>query len=291
MVSIVGFCALVGAESARAEMFGVHYLGNATSDTVTGTAGVVPISGWNNVDQSSFGSGTILSSGGTFSATLTLSGSGAGFGWNSGMTGDGGNGSLLNGYNDAGINNPSTSTITGLTGTTYDVYLYTFADTARPGNGGDWLPNYTVNGTTYYTATMGGGGTFSGFIEGGITFVNSNTFPTSLTYGNYIKISGVSTVGNSITITTNGDNQSWRSPFNGFELVAVAVPEPSSTALILTGLALVGFMRRRSISLPVQWDPEGEAHEAGPTIAMHGTYFSPFSFFFAAEIGNAIFLI
>jgi hypothetical protein len=255
MVSIIGFFAFVDGESARAEMFGVHYLGNATSDTVTGTAGVVPISGWNNVDQSTFGSGTILSSDGLFSATLALSGSGAGFGWNSGMTGDGGNGSLLNGYNDAGINNPSASTITGLTSATYDVYLYTFADTARPGNGGDWLPNYTVNGTTYYTATMGGGGAFSGFIEGGITFVNSNTFPTSLTYGNYIKISNVSTVGNAITITANGDNQSWRSPFNGFELVAVVVPEPSTWAMMIVGVGVIGFMRRRSISR----DPEGEA--------------------------------
>lgn len=232
---------LATAARAKAESFGVNFLGNTTADLVTGTAGVVPISGWNNINNGTFTSGTVTSSDSLFSATLTLSGAGKGNGWNNGTTADGGNGSLMRGYNDAGINNPSTSTLSGLTGSAYTLYVYCQGDATRPGNGGDWLPNYTINGTTYYTATLGG--SFSSFVEGGITFANNNTYPPSLTYGNYLKIENVSPIAGTITISANADNQTWRSPFNGFELVVV--PEPSSAALIFGWLAVLGLVRRR----------------------------------------------
>ena len=206
---------------AQAESFGIHFLGN-DANQVTGIAGVKPVSGWNNIANSSFTSGSISSSDGLVSATLAMSGNGRTLGWNSGITADGGSGSLMRGYNDAGVNNSVTDTISGLTGSAYSVFLYTQGDTKRPANGTDGLPNYTINGTRYYTATMGGGGTFPGFKQGGVTFANSNTYPTALTYGNYIEIDNVVPVNGAITISANSDNGAWRSPLNGIEIVAGA---------------------------------------------------------------------
>jgi hypothetical protein len=204
---------------ARAESFGIKFLGNSAT-TVNGSAGVIAITGWNNIAISNFTAGTVWSSDGSVSATLTRSGPGAANTWHSGSAGDGGNGSLLDGYNDLQKNSPAMNIISGLTGSSYTVYLYTAADTARPSNNGDWLPNYTVNGTVYCTATVDGNGAFLGLIQGGVTAVNNNTYPPALASGNYIEIDNVVPVGGVITITANSDNRTWRSPLNGIEIVA-----------------------------------------------------------------------
>ncbi len=107
-----------------------------------------------------------------------------------------------------------------MTATSYTVYLYTAADAPRPGNNGDWLPNYTVNGTSYYTATLNGNGAFLGLVQGGVTAVNNNAYPPAITYGNYIEIDNVIPVDGAITISANSDSRTWRSPLNGIELVA-----------------------------------------------------------------------
>ncbi|MGC3956964.1 MAG: hypothetical protein QM813_03050 [Verrucomicrobiota bacterium] len=109
------------------------------------------ISGWTNIATASFTSGTIWSSDGLVAATLTRTGPGRGNIWHSGAAPDGGNGSLLDGYNDGMKNSPATNIISGLTGSSYTVYLYTAGDAARPANTTDWLPNYTVNGVQYCT--------------------------------------------------------------------------------------------------------------------------------------------
>ena len=128
------------------QSFGIKFLGN-TTDAVTGTAGVLPISGWNNIADATYTVGTIYSSDGTVSATLTRSGPGMANTWNSGAFSDGENDSLMDGYQDAGQNGgPATNVISGLAGSAYDVYLYTGGDVARPSSGTDYLPNYTING-------------------------------------------------------------------------------------------------------------------------------------------------
>ncbi len=216
------FAAVVFAPSLPAvntpQMFGVKFLGN-TTDAVTATAGVVPISGWNNVADASFTTGNILSSDGAVSATLTRSGSGRTKTWNSGAYPDGGNGSLMNGYNDPAPNTPATSVISGLTGAAYDVYLYTGGDIARPSSATDWLPNYTVNGTAYYTATLDGYDARLKMIQGVPVSQNSSTYPTTLVPGHYLKIDSVAPVGGTITISANSDNRTNRSPLNGIQIV------------------------------------------------------------------------
>lgn len=209
--------------SAEAESFGIKFLGN-TTDLVTGTAGVAPISGWNNITNTSVSSGIILSSDGSVSANWSLSGGGSANGWHSGTASDGANSSLLNGYMDLGTANSATMTISGLTGASYTVYVYTEGDAKRPGNGGDWLPNYTVNNQTNFTATINGA--FTSFIQGGTVLANNNTYPPGITYGNYTEFDNVAPQGGTITVSAGLDSRTWRSPMNGIELVQAAVVRP-----------------------------------------------------------------
>lgn len=166
MVTAALFFTLAGG-AANAESFGIKFLGN-TTDMVTNSAGVVPISGWTNIANTTFTSGTIRSSDGAVLALLTMSGSGRANGWNSGTGADGGDGSLMRGYCDAKGNSPVTVTISGLTtNACYTIYLYTQGDGQRPGSGTDWIPNYTINGSTIYTPTIAP--SFKRFIQGGMS--------------------------------------------------------------------------------------------------------------------------
>lgn len=242
---------LSGAGLAHAESWGVKFLGRTTStnyaagpDLVTGTAGVVPSPGWNNItnyqDSTGYGftTGTIKSSDGSLTATLTISGTtkgqGNSGGWQSGAPSDGGNGSLANGYLDLGANigGAETNVVSGLTGSSYTLYVYNYSDASHPGNGGDYLPNYSANGITYYAPQYGSGATswnvdnvpvggpFTGWKKAKATLVNYNSrVPNTNDFGNYLEIDNVVPVGGSITFVGQQSNQSWRSPLDGFQLV------------------------------------------------------------------------
>ena len=243
-------------QTANAQNFGVNFLGNTPSDPITGAAGVVSLTGWNNIANQTYTSGTITAD--NFStANLTLSGSAAN-GWRSSGTGNGGNGSLMDGYMDITAGGTGTAVISGLvSGQLFDIYLYTFGDQVRPSNGGDKLPNYSVNGTTYYVPTLGVGtstfnataatvgGSFSGFIRATTYNANFNTATANASdFGNYIKIQNVAATGGILTIAAGSDTTTWRSPLNGIELVAV--PEPTTLALSAVGLTMLGLIRRRN---------------------------------------------
>jgi hypothetical protein len=248
---------------ARAELWGVKYLGRTTSTNdsvaiggtgpslVTGVAGVVPISGWNNITNYldstgvSYTNGTIFSSDGSLTATLTISGSvkgdGSG-GWQSGSTNDGGDGSLADGYLDLGANigaGAVTNIISGLTGSSYTLYVYNYSDASHPGNGGDYLANYSANGIIYYAPQYGNGpttydaagvpvgGPFSGWIKATATLINYNTPVANTNYfGNYLEIDNVQPVNGVIKFIGQANNQSWRSPLDGFELVLNTTEQP-----------------------------------------------------------------
>jgi hypothetical protein len=246
---------------ANAESFEIKFLGNS-STTVNGSAGVVYVSGWTNIATATFTSGIIWSSDGSASATLTRSGPGKANLWHSGSAGDGGNGSLLDGYNDCSPNSSSTNVIGGLTGPSYTVYIYAAGDAAHPADNTQWLPNYTVNGTAYYTATVNGNGAFRGLVQGGITMVNNNTYPTSLAYGNYIEIDNVAPVAGKITISANSDNRTWRSPLNGIEIVAspkaplIQVP-PVAQRLYTNGVAQFSAVVQGVAPLFYNWCKNG----------------------------------
>lgn len=202
----------------KPQRFGIKFLGN-TTDPVTTTAGAVPAAGWNNIANGSFTTGSILSSDGQASATLTISGSGGDNTWRSGVYPDGGNFSLVYGYQDAGRGAPATNVISGLTASAYDVYLYTAGETIRPNSATDYLSNYTINGTTYYTSSKDGRSALWNLVEGTTVSTNSNAYPSALVPGHYIRINKVVPVGGAITVAANTDNLSYRSPLNGIQLV------------------------------------------------------------------------
>jgi hypothetical protein len=249
--------ALTGMQAGAQTSFGVNFLGN-TTDNVTGTAGVVPIGNWNNI-ASSFTSGTVLGSDGSTAATLTLSGALPGDGgWHSGSTADGGNGSLVDGYLDLGQNNGGSGTLTmsGLTGSLYNVYVYIYSDGSHPGNGGDYLPNYAINGITYYAPQLGNGtttynttstsvgGAFTGFMQATTYAANFNTATANASdFGNYIEIANVAPISGVITITGEADTTSWRSPLDGFQITPV--PEPTVAGLSLLGSLFMLVAARR----------------------------------------------
>ena len=228
------------ASRAHAESFGVNFLGTIPGSTVTNSAGVIPQTNWNNITVGSYGSGTILSGDGLVSATLTIKGNTNAI-WRTGVANDGGNGSLMNGYLDLGANRggPETNIVSGLTGSVYTVYIYNQADARRPQNGGDWLPNYNVNGVAFCTA-MVGGNTFTGFVQGGITLENTNTYPPLVAYGNYIQIDNVVPNAAKITIIGENDSRTWRTAFNGFQIVlntSVTPPGISAQSASSTNIA------------------------------------------------------
>jgi xylan 1,4-beta-xylosidase len=232
--ALVVFFAVFGCGNTgnvRAESFGIKFLGSSTNDLISGSAGVVPISGWTNIDNSTFTNGTIWSSDGSIAAVLTRSGPGMAYEWHSGSTGDGGNGSLLDGYNDCMVNQPAVNVISNLIAPSYTVYLYTAGDNIHPASNTDYLPNYIVNGTIYYTATLKASGAFSGFVKGGIATTNTSAYPPGLTYGNYIEIDNVVPTDGTITIFAGSDNFTWRSPLDGIEIVATSTNQLHGTVI------------------------------------------------------------
>lgn len=259
MTICAAFVGISICNQANAQNYGIKFLGS-TTDPVTGSAGVVSISGWNNIANGTYNSGTVLSSDGLSSATLTLAGTAAHNTWRStGGVMTGGNDSLMNGYMDVTKGSSSTITLSGLaSGGLFNVYLYTFGDQTRPSNSGDLLPNYSVNGTTYYMPTLGVGtstynatttsvgGPFSSFVQGTTYSINTtNSTINASDFGNYLEIMNVSATGGVITIGGGLDTTTWRSPLNGFEIVAV--PEPTVTALsLMGGLLTLGLVRRRN---------------------------------------------
>lgn len=209
--------------------------------SVAGGAGALSITNWNNIANTTFTSGTIHSSDGQATVTLTLSGSGGASGWNNASTVDGSNGSLMKGYDDAGSNlGAVTNRISGLTGSSYSVFIYVDGDVSRRSAAGDMLPNYTVNGTRYYAAALGGA--FAGFVRGSPTANNTSQYPPSLTYGNFLEIGNVVPAAGVITVSASSDTTTFRSPLNGLEIVASAGPpvimvQPQAQAIYVGGAA------------------------------------------------------
>ena len=217
--------------------FAVNFIGgsNGGGASVTLSAGVVPTTAWNN-EAGASGTGTITAADGSTTASLTYSASGT---WNDGTSTATGNGQLLNGYLDEGQNAGGSSvTISGLTGSAYDVYVYT------EGDGANRASNYVINGvdnmvdetppTRNSTAlildpsdpTLAGG-------PGGTYLVNTSVAPAS----------------GAITITANTDGE-FRSPINGIELVPHYSAAPTAAPVLSPATAGDGTVSLSYTSVP-----------------------------------------
>ena len=230
--------ALGGTSVASADSWGIKFMGGVLTDPVTQTAGIEPISGWNNITNTTDSSGTLTSSDGSLSAPWTLSGPDAANGWNTGFgAGDGGNTSFNDGYLDVGNSGAAIMTINNLPSAFYTVYVLTLGDSMRPQNGGDWLPNYEVNGVTNFIAVQHikfNNDSPTNWVQAGSTTANNNNYPPGLKYGNYTVFYNVvpDPLNNqSIVVTGGPDNRTWRSAFAGIELVSGATTNPVGITL------------------------------------------------------------
>ena len=232
LLSLAGLALSITA--AQASTFSVNFgnngntngAGNNVNFPVTGSAGVVAVSNWNNVNAVSGSLANLKTETGASSAVSVS--------WTTGNTLGGtvataatGNQALLNAWLDdsASMN----ATVTGVTGL-YDLYVYGSSDA---GNAGRFL-SYTVNGVTKtslgkFTDPIATDGTF---YKG--TFVDGATNADNPNYLKFTGLSGTLTIGDSSVANT-------RSALSGFQIVQI--PEPSS--LLMIGLGAMGLMLRR----------------------------------------------
>ena len=235
------------ADATNYEYIAANAFGSVTSSPavleISGRAGVIPMSGWNNIANTTYPIGSttnIFASDGVTTSTLTITDNGSTNGFNTGIASDGANYSLMHGYMDTGstvAGQDGIVTIGGLTDASYDVYIYCLGNTAYPNSATAGLPNYAVNGITNYAPALGssvastytvnsnsvGGNGFNGFVQ-------AATFPTNdfnrdlsvASFGNYIKVASVSPVDGQIIVQAEADTNTLHSPFSGLQLVSTS---------------------------------------------------------------------
>lgn len=220
------------APPTQAAVIGVNFSsGRSTTDVnpVTGSAGVVSQSNWNNVtgntssvptplvDDSNLPTTAAIS---TFTATNSYSV------YNATQTDQ--DKQLLNSYLDnTNAATPTSITVTGVPYSQYDVIVYVGSDTnGRTGHA-------TIGSTSLYysTQTNYGASTFPGYVQ------STATTLADATSANYVRFTGLTDSSFTLTNVRDGNNTG----VHGFQIVQT--PEPASAALL--GIASLGLLARR----------------------------------------------
>ncbi len=218
---IAGGKLTLGSFNVPSSTIGANFYSATGTDNVTGLAGVVPMSGWNNCS--------------TFNSSLSLkynNGSSSG----GSMTWTGGGGQAFSGVpssQDAvlmdcftqNFNGNVNITLSGIPYANYSIYAYMSGSQAISTSCG-----LTGGPTYYYTTNVNSGSnSFVGYLA--ITNTDSSTHPN----GNYIVFSGLT--GASQTLTAFSSNNK-----NGFAAIEIVPPAtsgvstlPSTTALQIGG--------------------------------------------------------
>jgi hypothetical protein len=197
----------------------VDFVGsNTTAMGVSETAGVVPKTHWNNASNASATSPLSLvdENGTSTGAAITWKADST---YNSSTIPDqAGNFRMMRGYLDNGKNNPTTMSVTGLSGGTYDIYVYADAPNGSSARTGSYQLSGPGITTTAIGLTDAANTDFTG------TFVQANN-----SAGNYVKFSSVPATSFTLTATPTQSPDYLRAPVNGIQIIPVAPPSPDFT--------------------------------------------------------------
>ena len=203
----LGFSA---APQSSGNGIGIHFVGDGSA--ISGSAGVVAMSNWNNLSGTTF-AGVPLSdnTGAATTANLTVNAAGT---WASGSSNQ-----LLNGYIYS-VGSQLTAAISGIPYSQYSLYAYMVDSTI--GN----TEEVTLGGKNYYFGTTNS----ASYIQA--TNTTSGSYPTA----NYVVASGLT--GSAQSVTVQGINQPYGA-FTGFEIVNTGPTTPPSNAVTLTADAMI----------------------------------------------------
>ena len=225
---------LAFVNKADAQILGVQFQGQGTALTSNQFAGVVSQANF-NVITGETGSALALndSAGNLTNATLTFSTTDM---YSTGTGNSTPDKTLLSGKIGP-VSSPANFTINNLGAGTYNLIVYTVNDTAAQQG------TFTVGSTSYSIADQAASDFDGTYIQG----TNTDSSQAGSDVANYVLFSNISVAqGGSITFTstTLSPGGQGAGAFNGFQLIAVAVPEPSDVALLLGGLVVLSGLHR-----------------------------------------------
>jgi hypothetical protein len=256
------------ASQTQAQSIGIDwYGGNGTGDQTqllpTDIAGVVPQGNWNSfLDDPAVATETfplLLSDGTASGATVAFTGSPNDWDTNVDQNASA-NHKMMLGYIDTNDTSTTTVTISGLpaslTNQGYNVILYYDGDNGTGGTGQHRVGRYEINGVSQWGRDAGDrfGGTF---VQGqtlidpapgmsGAALDNQAAAVALVPAGNYMVFGGLTapdfTLNVQASVSAGTTN---RAALNGMQIVAI--PEPSSMALVAIGaVSVLGALTRRA---------------------------------------------
>ncbi len=190
----------------------INFSGTGTAMASSESAGVVPLTGWNNAAG---GSGTLALADATGAATgASISWTLGGDTWDTGIADNPGNYRMMKTYLDTTDANTTTLTVSGLPANAagWTVYVYCDGD-----NGGETRTGaYTMSGTGIPTATINA--IDAANVNFGGTFIQANN-----SAGNYVMFTIPNVSGFTVTVKTVATSGTYlRAPANGMQIIPVS---------------------------------------------------------------------
>ena len=244
---------------AKAQIIGVQFFNansNGTAITPSELAGEVPQTNFNLVSTSA--SNQLLNDGNGDPTLTSISVNNEGYYFaGSTFTGNSGDQALLSAELNHGDLTTTSSNVQvfGITYARYDVYIYGMSDNKSGAistfqlTTGAGLPGaFISSGSSQYLSLATG--SFTGYVAGTSTYDGSGTPPSGIKAADYVEFTGLTAADLQINF---GGYQS-NAGMNGIQIVqdlsTPAVPEPSTWAMMLGGLGVLGFcLRRKSARL------------------------------------------